>query len=228
MLSRIVRRAARVMLPRIEGGGELGQQVALNALPFRAETVIKAFLNGYFPMPGEDGRVQWRSPEQRCVIPIEDFHVSKNLKRLVRQKKFDIRVNTCFEDVIRSCAEREETWITDDIISVYCDLHQRGFAHSIEAWQDGELVGGLYGTCIGRYFATESMFHRARDASKVAFVATMEILRSSGFLIHDVQFKTKYLAQFGATEVPRDEFRKLLMDAILSRAEFCLPEAVEA
>ncbi|MDA1163424.1 MAG: leucyl/phenylalanyl-tRNA--protein transferase [Planctomycetota bacterium] len=228
MLSRIVRRAARLILPKVEGGGELGQQVALDALPFRAETVIKAFLNGYFPMPGPDGAVQWRNPEQRCLIPINGFHVPKNLQRLVRQKRFDIRVNTCFEEVIRGCAERQETWITDDIISVYCDLHRRGFAHSVEAWQAGELVGGLYGTCIGRFFATESQFHRVRDASKVAFVATFEILQAAGFLIHDVQFMTTYLDQFGATEMPRDEFRTLQMEAMLHRARFRLPEAVVA
>ena len=104
MLSRIVRRVARVMLPKVSGGGELGQQVALDSLPFRAETVIKGFLNGYFPMPGEDGKVQWRSPEQRCVIPIDGFHVPKNVKRLIRQNKFEIRVNTSFEDVINACA----------------------------------------------------------------------------------------------------------------------------
>lgn len=228
MLSRIVRRAARVFLPRVDGGGEVGQQVALDSLEFRPETVIKGFLNGYFPMPGQDGRVQWRSPENRCVVPIEDFHVPKNIRRLVRQNKFEIRVNTCFEDVIRGCAEREETWITDEIISVYCELHRRGFAHSVEAWQDGELVGGLYGSCIGRYFATESQFHRVRDAGKIAFVKTFEILKSAGFLIHDVQFMTKYLDQFGAVEVPRDEFRSKLMEAVLHRAEFRLPEPVTA
>ena len=107
MLSRIVRRAARVLLPKVAGGGELGQQVALDALPFRAETVIKGFLNGYFPMPAADGKVRWRSPEQRCLIPIDGFHVPKNVKRLLRQNKFEIRVNTSFEDVIRACAERE-------------------------------------------------------------------------------------------------------------------------
>ena len=227
MLSRIVRRAARVMLPRIPGGGEVGQQVALESLDFRPETVIKGFLNGYFPMPGPDGTVRWRSPELRGIIPIEDFHVPKNLRRLVRQKKFEIRVNTSFEDVIRGCAEREETWITDEIISVYCELHRRGFAHSVESWQDGELVGGLYGTCIGRFFATESQFHRVRDAGKIAFIQTFEILKTAGFLIHDVQFKTPYLEQFGGTELPRAEFRKLLMEAILHRAEFRLPEPVE-
>ncbi|NQV28038.1 MAG: leucyl/phenylalanyl-tRNA--protein transferase [Rhodopirellula sp.] len=228
MLSRIVRRAARTLLPRISGGGELGQQVALDSLPFRAETVIKGFLNGYFPMPGRDGKVQWRSPELRCVIPIDEFHVPKNVQRLLRQNKFEIRVNSSFENVIRACAEREETWITEDVISIYCDLHRRGFAHSVEAWQDDQLVGGLYGTCIGRFFATESQFHRVRDASKVAFVATFEILKAAGFVIHDVQFQTPYLEQFGSTLIPRDEFRKLQMESMLHRAEFRLPELVEA
>lgn len=227
MLSRIVRRAARHILPKVAGGGELGQQVALDALPFKPETVIKGFLNGYFPMPGEDGKVQWRSPEQRCVIPIDEFHVPKNVKRLIRQNRFEIRVNTSFEDVIRACASREETWITDEIISVYSELHRRGFAHSVEAWQDGELRGGLYGTCIGRFFATESQFHRVRDASKVAFVATFEILKAAGFVIHDVQFRTPYLDQFGAIEIPRDEFRKLQMESMLHRAEFRVAEPVE-
>lgn len=225
MLSRIVRRAARLLLPRVDGGGELGQQVALDTLPFRAETVIKGFLNGYFPMPAEDGKVRWRSPEQRCIIPIDEYHVPKNIRRLLRQNKFEVRVNTSFDEVIRACAEREETWITDEIISVYGELHRRGFAHSVEAWQEDELVGGLYGTCIGRFFATESQFHRVRDASKVAFVKTFEILKSAGFAVHDVQFRTAYLDQFGATEMPRDEFRRLQMESMLHRAEFRLPEA---
>ena len=220
MLPKVIRSMARVMLPRVSGGGEVAQQIALNSLEFCPDTVIKGYLIGFFPMPDTSGRISWRAPEQRGVMPVDSFHIPKNLKRLIRQKKFEIRIDTQFEQVIRSSAERDNTWITDEIIAVYCQLHEMGIAHSVEAWQDDQLAGGLYGVHIGRYFATESQFHRVRDAGKVAFIHLMEMLRDGEFQLHDVQYPTPYLEQFGGTGAPALEFRRQLLRAIVQPGRF--------
>lgn len=227
MISRIIRRAARLMLPRVQGGADVGQQVALDSLPFCPETVIKGYLNGFFPMADENGSICWKAPPEREVIPIDGFHVSKNLGRLVRQQRFEIRIDTAFDQVIRSCAEREETWITDQIIDVYRELHAMGVARSVEAWQNGELAGGLYGISIGKYFATESLFHNVRDAGKVAFMETFQLLQAQGFLLHDVQYKTKFLSQFGSQTMPGPDFRRQLMQAIVQHGRFELSKSDE-
>ncbi|MGF1546650.1 MAG: leucyl/phenylalanyl-tRNA--protein transferase [Thiotrichales bacterium] len=224
MLSPFVRRAARILLPRVSGGLEVGEQIALDAFGFNKEAVIKAYVNGYFPMPDAQGRVHWLAPARRCLIPIESHSVPKNLARLVRQRVFEIRVDTAFDQVIRACAERRETWINDEFIRVYNELHEMGVAHSVEAWQGGALVGGLYGVAIGRFFATESQFHRVRDAGKVAFVHTFQILRDQGFKMHDVQFQTAFLEQFGSVEISLQEYRQQLMREIVQSATFRLPE----
>lgn len=228
MLSRLLRRATRVLLPRIPGGGELGQQVALDTLAFRPETVIKGYLNGFFPMTEEGGVIRWRAPELRGVVPTSDFHVPKNLARLVRRQTFEIRLDTRFEQVIRGCADRDETWITDEFIDTYCRLHEMGVARSVEAWQDGELVGGLYGICLGRYFATESQFHRVRDAGKVAFLHLFAMLRDGGFLLHDVQYQTPFLEQFGGTTMTNSEFRRQLLQAVIQHGKLELPASTTA
>jgi leucyl/phenylalanyl-tRNA---protein transferase len=220
MLNKIMRRSVRFLLPRLADGPELGQQIALDMLKFRPETVIKGYLNGFFPMADDDGDVHWMAPKDRGVIPVDDFHVPKNLKRLVRQQKFEIRVDTCFDEVIRGCAERDETWITDDFIKVYNELHERGVARSVEAFQEGELVGGLYGIAIGKYFATESQFHRVRDAGKIAFIYLAEMLKSGGYQVHDVQYKTNFLDQFGCIEVPHAEFRQQVLQSVIQPAKF--------
>lgn len=222
MLDKVLRRCARFLLPRLKGGPELGQKIALDTLEFRPETVIKGYLNGFFPMTDEHG-IHWRAPAQRCVISVDDFHVPKNLRQLVRQQKFEIRVDTCFDEVIRGCADREQTWITEELIEVYNQLHERGVARSVEAFADGELVGGLYGIAIGKFFASESQFHRVRDAGKIAFVYTAEILKANGFLLHDVQYKTPFLEQFGATEFSNAEFRSQLLNSVVQDAKFESP-----
>jgi leucyl/phenylalanyl-tRNA--protein transferase len=222
-LAGIVRRAARILLPRVSGGVEVGEQLALDALGFTPETVINAYLNGYFPMAGKHGKIVWRSPEQRCLIPIDNYKVRKSLMRIVKQAPFEIRANTAFEEVVRGCADREETWISEEVVSVYTRLHAMGIAHSVEAWQDGKLAGGLYGIALGRYFATESQFFRVANAGQVAFVHTFQLLRERGFLLHDVQFKTPFLEQFGAIEIPRRDFRLQLTRAVVQPAEFALP-----
>lgn len=219
MLSRVVQKTVRTLVPLLRDGADLSQRLALDTLKFSPETVIRGYLNGYFPLP-EKGRIRWRAPKTRAVIPVDEFHIPKNVKRLVRQQKFEVRFDTAFGEVIRGCADRSESWINDAIISVYTRLHEAGVAHSVEAWQDGELVGGLYGVRIGSYFATESQFHRVRDAGKVAFVSLFERLNSSGFQLHDVQSMTPYLSQFGAIEVSDSEFAAGLMHSVIAPSKW--------
>ena len=212
------------MLPRGPIVAELGQQLVLESLDFTPQTVIKGYMNGFFPTPAGN-RIHWEAPAQRALIPIDDFHVPKNIKRLMRQGKFEVRFDTCFEQVMRACADRDDSWINEQIIDIYVQLNKLGVASSVEAWLDGELAGGLYGMRIGGYFATESQFHRVRDAGKIAFVTLFEVLKSNGYLLHDVQNMTPYLEQFGAIEVSNIEFRKNITNAVIRSSAWPSSEA---
>jgi leucyl/phenylalanyl-tRNA--protein transferase len=168
-------------------------------------------------MAVEPGEIRWYSPDPRGIIPLDTFHASKRLARLVRQGRFEVRIDTAFEDVIRACAEREDedgSWIDAEIAESYVALHADGLAHSVETWQDGMLVGGLYGVALGGAFFGESMFHRVTDASKVALVALVERLRARGFRLLDTQWVTEHLTQFGAVEIPRRRYLRLLDEAL--------------
>ncbi len=181
------------------------------------DLLVSAYSSGWFPMAVEPGEIRWYSPDPRGIIPLEGFHASRRLSRLVRQGRFAVRVDTDFPAVIRACAARQDeegTWIDEEILESYCALHERGLAHSIETWQDDELVGGLYGVALGGAFFGESMFHNATDASKVALVALVERLRERGYVLLDTQWLTDHLAQFGAVEIPRRRYLRLL-DAAL-------------
>lgn len=176
--------------------------------------LISAYLQGVFPM-GVDGRIEWFSPDPRAIIPLDGFHVSSTLKQLIRQQRFQIEVSKSFQGVMEACADREDgTWITREIIRAYTDLHRLGLAHSVEAWKDGKLVGGLYGVSIGGAFFGESMFHTVRDASKVALVALVDRMKERGFAILDTQFMTAHLKRFGAVEIPRSEYLERLASAV--------------
>jgi leucyl/phenylalanyl-tRNA---protein transferase len=181
------------------------------------DLLVSAYSSGWFPMAIEPGEIRWYSPDPRGIIPLEGFHASRRLSRLVRQGRFAVRVDTDFPTVIRACAARQDeegTWIDEEILESYCALHERGLAHSIETWQGDELVGGLYGVALGGAFFGESMFHNATDASKVALVALVERLRERGYVLLDTQWLTDHLAQFGAVEIPRRRYLRLL-DAAL-------------
>jgi leucyl/phenylalanyl-tRNA--protein transferase len=181
------------------------------------DLLVSAYSSGWFPMAVEPGEIRWYSPDPRGIIPLDGFHASRRLSRLVRQGRFAIRVDTDFRAVIRACAERQDedgTWIDDEILDSYCTLHDHGLAHSIETWQDDQLVGGLYGVALGGAFFGESMFHRATDASKVALVALVERLRARGFVLLDTQWLTDHLTQFGAIEIPRRRYLRLLEAAL--------------
>ncbi|MCB8979686.1 MAG: leucyl/phenylalanyl-tRNA--protein transferase [Ardenticatenaceae bacterium] len=186
--------------------------------------LLSAYCQGVFPMAHEDGRIYWYDPDPRAIIPLDRFHVSRSLERTIRQQRFEIRLNTAFTAVVQACAApapgREETWINDDILQAYTRLHLLGFAHSVEAWQADELVGGLYGVAIGGFFAGESMFSHVPDSSKVALAFLVAQLRQQEFRLLDTQFMTEHLRRFGAVEIPADEYRRLLNRAILTHTVF--------
>lgn len=173
----------------------------------------------------EDGTLYWYNPDPRAIIPLDEhFHVPKRLARTVRRRMFEVRVDTAFRQVMEACAApehgRERTWINAAMIAAYVEMHRLGFAHSVECWQDGKLVGGLYGVALRGLFAGESMFSRARDASKVALVHLVARLRAGGFVLLDTQFITPHLAKFGATEIPKEIYLQELAYALTSESHF--------
>jgi leucyl/phenylalanyl-tRNA---protein transferase len=178
------------------------------------ELLLQGYRLGVFPMAMEDNSIQWFSPDPRAILPLDKFHVPHTLHRVLKKQIFETRINQHFESVIRACAKRRDTWINREIIESYERLHQLGFAHSVETWQEDKLVGGLYGVAVGGAFFGESMFHRTTDASKVALVALVEHLRAKKFVLLDTQWLTSHLAQFGVTEVPRDYYLRLLGRAV--------------
>ena len=165
-------------------------------------------------MAMDDDSIAWFSPDPRAIIPLEDFHVPHALRRVARKKVFEIKIDNRFGEVIRACAKRKDTWINPEIIESYEQLHDLGFAHSVEAWKNNELAGGLYGVAVGGAFFGESMFHRVTDASKMALVALVERLRAQKFALLDTQWTTPHLAQFGAIEIPRERYLKMLRRAV--------------
>ena len=189
-----------------------------------AALLLQAYAAGWFPMgmePQEGGGVEWFSPDPRGVLPLDErFHVPARLQRVIRQQRFEIRIDTGFADVMRACAVRDETWITPEIIDSYVELHRLGHAHSVEAWRGGRLAGGLYGVALRGAFFGESMFHEEADASKVALCALVERLRARGYALLDIQWVTPHLAQFGAVEVRRKKYLKLLEESLSMQCSF--------
>src|SRR5207248_1626844 len=181
---------------------------------------------GIFPMAeaAGDPELFWVDPNRRGILPLDAFHVPRRLKRVLRQDRFAVRADTAFAAVIRGCAEASETrpgtWINEEIVRLYSALFQRGAAHSVECWQEGELVGGLYGVSLGAAFFGESMFSRVTDASKIALVDLVARLRRGGYRLLDTQFLTPHLAQFGAIEITRARYHRLLAEALNYRAGF--------
>ena len=178
------------------------------------ELLLQGYRLGVFPMAMEDGAIEWFSPDPRAILPLEDFHVPHVLRRLLRKKVFEIKIDHGFPDVIEACAARKDTWINREIIESYTRLHELGYAHSVEAWTCGKLAGGLYGVVIGGAFFGESMFHRVTAASKVALVALVEHLRTRKFALLDTQWLTPHLEQFGGVEISRNHYLRLLRSAV--------------
>lgn len=193
-----------------------------------ADDLIYGYINGIFPMADADGSLYWYSPDPRAIIPIDSYRASKSLRPVLNKNVFEIQVNRNFEGVMRQCAapriQEEGTWISEDIIRAYTRLHDLGMAHSIEAYQEGKLVGGLYGVSIGAAFFGESMFHHVSNASKVAFHALISILRERNFKLLDTQFINDNVRRFGAIEIPKAEYLARLRQAIAMKARFTEPD----
>jgi len=182
------------------------------------ERLTDAYRRGIFPWYSDDQPLLWWSPDPRMVLFPAELRLTRSLKKRLRRRDYEIRADTCFEQVMRACAEprpgQDGTWITDDMIAAYCALHEQGLAHSVETWIDGELTGGLYGVALGHMFYGESMFTRATDASKLALAHLVTQLTRWNFGMIDCQMKTSHLAAFGAREIPRTEFMRRLQELV--------------
>ena len=198
--------------------------------PFHIELtpdlVVRAYRAGIFPMAEDESSpdVFWVSPEQRGILPLDSFHVSKSLRKAMKSSSFSIRVDTDFMGVIQGCAmfgtDRETTWINPSIKKIYGQLFVRGLCHTVEVWDGEELVGGLYGLSLGAAFFGESMFHTRTNASKMALVHLVERLRAGGYRLLDTQFVTEHLATFGGIEIPREDYELKLAEALQHEGDF--------
>lgn len=190
------------------------------------DLLLKAYASGVFPMAesASDQEVFWVRPESRGIIPLDGFHIPKSLAKTMRKGVFDIPFDFDFEATIDACAEqraeRPSTWINAPIREAYVQLHRMGHAHSVEAWENGQLVGGLYGVSLGRVFFGESMFSKETDASKICLVHLVERLNERGFALLDTQFTTEHLKRFGAVDVPRAQYEAMLAEALMGTATF--------
>jgi leucyl/phenylalanyl-tRNA--protein transferase len=186
------------------------------------ELLLRAYSAGLFPMAesADDPDIYWVQPEIRGIIPLDDFHISRSLAKALRKNPFEIRFNTVFRAVMEGCASSTEmrptTWINPLILTLYSELHRMGYAHSVEAWEQGELVGGLYGVTLGSAFFGESMFSRRTNASKICLVHLVEQLKRRKFTLLDTQFTTDHLKTFGAVDIPRRQYEKRLEQAMAS------------
>ncbi len=201
-------------------------------MELKPELLLRAYAIGIFPMAESrgDDEIHWIDPDFRGILPLDGLHVPRKLRQVLRRGVFEVCCNTAFAQVIRGCASpapgRSDTWINPTIERLYCDLHEMGFAHSVEVWQGDKLIGGLYGVSLGAAFFGESMFSLAPNASKVALVHLVARLRKGRFQLLDTQFETPHLRQFGVTEIPRDEYRVHLARAVRTPVQF--PSELEA
>ncbi len=190
------------------------------------ELFLNAYRHGVFPMAedADDAFYNFYAPHDRALLPIKNLHISKSLMKSVKKQSFEIKINTAFEDVITACAHpyknRDTTWINNPIKQTFLDLHNQGYTHSVECWDGGELVGGLYGIAIGKVFCGESMFSIATNASKIALVHLCARLYEGGFEILDSQFSNPHLLQFGLYEIPQEEYVDLIQDKMNKNADF--------
>ena len=190
------------------------------------DVLLRAYASGVFPMAEDvdDPEVFWVRPESRGIIPLDDFHISRSLRKSLRNQPFEIRFNSDFNSVIEACREqrpeRQESWINEPILTAYSTLFELGHCHTVEAWRGGQLVGGRYGVSLGRVFFGESMFSRETDASKICLVYLVERLKERGFVLLDTQFTTPHLKRFGAIDVPRKRYEIILAEALEGTATF--------
>lgn len=203
---------------------ELADEIGLVAIggDLRPPRLLAAYQRGIFPWYGEGDPIYWWSPDPRAVFEIDGLRLARRLRRTLRSGRFVITVNRAFAEVIRGCADRGEqgTWITPEMIVAYEQLHELGYAHSVEAWLESELAGGIYGVALGGLFAGESMFTRRRDGSKIALVSLVERLRQRGYQLFDIQFLTEHTARLGAVAIPRAEYLARLRQALACPVTF--------
>jgi leucyl/phenylalanyl-tRNA--protein transferase len=185
--------------------------------------LLEAYRRGFFPMASPwSGEILWYSPDPRAIFPLDVFHVPRSLRKVLSRGDFEVRINSSFGEVIRSCAARAETWISAEIIQAYAELHRLGFAHSVESWKGKGLAGGLYGVAIGGAFFGESMFTRASNGSSVALIHLVSHLRERGFILFDTQILNPHIARFGAIEIPRRDYLSLLQRAVDKPVRFLM------
>ncbi|WP_417278992.1 leucyl/phenylalanyl-tRNA--protein transferase [Celeribacter sp.] len=194
----------------------------MNHIELTPELILQAYANGVFPMAEsrEDESLFWVDPRERGIIPLNGFHISRSLARLIRQDRYRVSFDQAFEAVMEGCADRDETWINDTIFELYTELHEMGFGHSVELWDGDRLVGGTYGLALGTAFFGESMFSRVPSASKIVLAYLVAHLKRSGFTLFDTQFLTEHLASLGGIEIPRSQYRSLLSNTLTTRANF--------
>jgi len=189
--------------------------------PLTSQILVAAYSQGYFPMPDErTDEMMWFRPDPRAIIPIEGFHVSKSLRKVINRKTFEVTFDKNFEQIINSCADRPETWINQEIKDSYCKLHREGIAHSVEVWHDGKIAGGAYGLALQSGFFAESMFHTVTNASKIALFSLLEHLKLRNYQLFECQFMTEHLASLGAVEISDDLYTKRLEKAMLTHCRF--------
>lgn len=184
------------------------------------ELLEAAYRQGIFPMADENGQIHWYSPDPRTIIDLDRFHVPRRLAQTIRSGKFEMATDHDFEGVVRGCADRKETWISEDIVAAYTALHRMGKAHSVEAYFEGDLAGGIYGVSLGGAFMGESMFTRVRDASKVCLAYLVDRLKMRRYTLFDVQLTTPHLRRFGATEISRQDYLERLGKALRHSCRF--------
>jgi len=197
--------------------------------PLTPKVLLYAYASGVFPMAesADSDEIFWFNPEKRGVLPLNGLHISRSLHKAMRARRYKITANQCFELVIAACADREETWINAEITALYGELHRLGHAHSVEVWEGGALVGGLYGVSLGAAFFGESMFSQASNASKIALVGLVARLNLGGFRLLDMQFLTPHLASMGGVEFSRDDYQKQLEAALKMPADFTRLKATD-
>lgn len=179
------------------------------------QTVLQGIYKGIFPMADAEEGIHWYEPELRGVMPLDGLKVSKSLRNILNRNKFELKVDSCFEEIVRKCGNtRNESWINEQIVETYCGLHHMGFAHSIEVFEKDQLVGGLYGVAVKRLFSGESMFHIVPNASKVALYYLVQLLNNNGFTLLDTQYLNPFLLQMGGIEIERAEYLKRLEEAV--------------
>ncbi len=192
-----------------------------------ADDLIYGYINGIFPMADTDGSLYWYAPDPRAIIPLDTYKPARSLRPVLNQGRFEVRINTNFEQVMRHCSrprsDDDGVWISEEIIDAYTELHHMGFAHSVETYVENRLVGGLYGVSLGAAFFGESMFYHVSDAAKVAFHYLIIILRQQQYALLDTQFINDNVRRFGAVEIPKADYLKRLKDALRQKARFTHP-----